>query len=360
MTEEKTVSTEQEVRDDNYWTSEDGGDGFLKGEGFVGTLQESGLYESGQKAWSALGDLTSGNPAEVHAAVGEIQGFVAELPIAGLVVDPLHTLLTFGLGFLVDLIKPLDDALKLVTGDEEQLGIAAEKFDKVSKDLEGLAKKFATTVETGLESWQGAASGASRERLAEFAEGIMGTSGEAAGVVDILNGSKALMKTAYDLVMDLIASLVEWLIITWLAAQAAAVPTLGASEVAAAAATTAEIAVATSRVTRIVQKVTAILQKISKALKVLSGRLAGPKWWRTTAEKFAGKDAMDVFRGRDAAGNVLGPGGWKGSAQQFGRDALTNAGTTLVDNAKAGGKDVYDMLADEPPNAADVDRKLSI
>lgn len=66
----------------------------------------------------------------------------------------------------------------------------------------------------------------------------------------LLEGSAALMKTAYDLVMDLIASLIEWLIITWLAAQAAAVPTLGASEVAAAAATTAEVAVATTRAPR--------------------------------------------------------------------------------------------------------------
>ncbi|RAS68707.1 hypothetical protein C8D87_102780 [Lentzea atacamensis] len=71
---------------------------------------------------------------------------------------------------------------------------------------------------------------------------------------------------------------------------------------------------------------TAVLQKIGKVLKVLSGRLAGPKWWRNTAEKFACKDAMETFRGVDKACIVIGTGGWKGSAQQFGEDALTNAG----------------------------------
>lgn len=349
--DEKKVNNADEARDDNYWTSEDGGDGFLKGEGVVGTLKESGLYEDGAKAWKALGNLTSGNPADVQEAVGDIQGFVSELPIAGMITDPLHTLLTFGLGFLIDLIKPLDDALKLVTGDEEQLGNAAEKFEQVAKDLKGMGEQFAGTVETGLQSWHGEASGASRERLSEFAEGIVETGGEAESIVALLNGSKALMKAAYDLVMGLIASLIEWLIITWLAAQAAAIPTCGASEVAAAGATTVEVGVATSRVATVVQKVTGILQKISKVFKVLSGRLAGPKWWRTTAGKFAGKDAM-------AAWNKTP--GWGPAAKQFGKDALSNAGTSLADSAKSGGKDVIGMMTDDPPDASEVDRKLSI
>ncbi|WP_285745762.1 hypothetical protein [Lentzea sp. NBRC 105346] len=354
--EEKKVKNEQEAREDNYWTSEDGGDGILKGEGFLGTLQESSLYEDGTKAWKALGNLTSGDPAEVKEAVSDIKGFISDIPVAEFIQDPLHTLLTFGLGFLIDLIKPLDDALKLVTGDEEELGNAAEKFEQVAKDLKAMGEKFADTVETGLQSWHGEASGASRERLSEFAEGIMETGGEAESIVALLNGSKALMKTAYDLVMDLIASLIEWLIITWLAAQAAAVPTCGASEVAAAGATAVEVGVTTSRVAKIVQKVTQILQKIGRVFKVLSGKLAGPKWWRNAAEKFAGKDAMNTFRG----GPGVGPGGWKGSAQAFGKDALGAAGTTLGTNAVEGGPDVIGMMTDEAPDASEVDRKLSI
>ncbi|WP_367134819.1 hypothetical protein [Saccharothrix sp. HUAS TT1] len=349
----EAVATEQEARDDNYWTSEEGD--FLKPVG------ESGLVESGATAWNALGGLTSGNPVEVQAAVGDIQSFLGEFPSAAEVIaDPLHSLLTFGLGFLVDLIKPLDDALKLVTGDEEQLTLAARHFEKVAADLKALSETFAGTVEGGLASWRGEAAEASRERLGEFAVGIAETGGEAESIVTLLTGSAALMKTAHDLVMDLIASLVEWLIITWLAAQAAAVPTLGASEVAAAGATAVQVGVTVSRVSRIVQRVTAVLQKIGRVFKVLTGRLAGPKWWRGTAEKFAGKDAMQTFLGEDGAGNVIGPGGWKGSAQQFGKDALGNAGATLAGAAQESGKDVHDMVTDEPPNAADIDQKLSI
>ena len=349
----EAVSTGQEVRDGNYWTSEDGG--------FFKPIGESGTVEAGAKAWDALGGLTSGNPMEVQAAVGDIQAFLGEFPSAAEVIaDPLHSLLTFGLGFLIDLIKPLDDALKLVTGDEEQLALAAKHFEKVAADLQALSEKFAGTVEGGLASWQGQAADASRERLGEFAVGIAETGKEAESVVTLITGSAALMKTAYDLVMDLIASLIEWLIITWLAAQAAAVPTLGASEVAAAGATAVQVGVTVSRVSRIVQRVTAVLTKIGRVFKVLTGRLAGPKWWRTTAEKFAGKDAMQTFLGKDSAGNVIGPGGWKGSAQQFGKDALGNAGATLVGAVQESGKDVYDMVTDEPPDAADVDRKLSL
>lgn len=354
------VKTAEEAREDNYWTNQEGGgDGLIKGQGLSGAWEESSFKEDFDKAWDAAAGLISGDASVVEAA-GDIQSFVSGLPIAGLIADPLHTLLTFGLGFLIDVIKPLDDALKLVTGDEEELKNAAEEFGEVSKKLESLAKDFKDKIGSGLSSWRGASANAARERLVEFGTGIEDTKGVADSIVTLLEGSAALMKTAYDLVMDLIASLIEWLIITWLAAQAAAVPTLGASEVAAAVATTAEVAVATTRVGRIVQRVTAVLQKIGKVLKVLSGRLAGPKWWRNTAEKFAGKDAMETFRGVDKAGNVIGPGGWKGSAQQFGKDALSNAGTTLLDNAKSDGKGVYDMVTDEGPDHADINRKLSI
>ncbi|WP_158844878.1 hypothetical protein [Saccharothrix deserti] len=273
----EAVSTEQEVRDENYWTSEDGD--------FFKPIGESGTVEAGAKAWDALGGLTSGNPMEVQAAVGDIQAFLGEFPTAAeIIADPLHSLLTFGLGFLIDLIKPLDDALKLVTGDEEQLTLAAQHFEKVATDLKALSEKFAGTVESGLSTWQGEAAGA----------------------------------------------------------------------------TAVQVGVTVSRVSRIVQRVTAVLQKIGRVFKILTGRLAGPKWWRNTAEQFAGKDAMQTFLGKDGAGNIIGPGGWKGSAQVFGKDAASAAGATLAGAAMESGKDVYDMATDEPPNAADVDQKLSI
>jgi hypothetical protein len=46
------------------------------------------------------------------------------------------------------------------------------------------------------------------------------------------------MEVAKDVILDLTSQFIEWLIITWLAAQAAAILTCGASEAAAAAATT--------------------------------------------------------------------------------------------------------------------------
>jgi hypothetical protein len=344
--EPEPVKTEQEAREDNNWTNGDGEDPFFKGVG------ESSVVEDFGEVTKALGTLTSGaGVAETQEAVSTIEGFVTGLPLAGLATDPLHTLLTFGLGFLVDLIKPLDDALKLVTGDAGELDKASKEFEKIAEKLKTLASDFGTTVDTGTQSWEGASATASRERLTEFAVGIKETGFEAESIVALLEGSKALMEAAYDVVMGLIASLIEWLVITWLAAQAAAVPTLGASEVAAAGATVVQVGVTTTRVATIVQKVTAVLQKISRVFKILAGKLAGPKWWRTTAGKLAGKDAM-------AAWNKAP--GWGPAGKMFAKDAVGAAGTSLLDSAKSGGKAVYDMTTDEPPDAAEIDRKLSI
>lgn len=345
--DDKKVLNADEARADNYWTNKPGdepNDGIIKGDGVVGALKET----PPGKVYEAISNLATGK-GDMEAVVTEIGEFASAVPFSAF-VDPFHGLLVTGLGFLVDLIKPLDDALKLVTGDPDQLENAATKFTKVAKDLKNLGTDFARTVDSGLATWHGEAAGKGHERLKEFAEGITMTSGEAESVVGLLEGSKALMQTAYDLVMDIIAALVEWLIITWLAAQAAAVPTLGGSEVAAAAATAVEVGVATTRVTKIVTKVTQLLQKISRVFKILIGRLGGPKWWQTTTKHLAGRDARKIFD----------QGGWKASAKVFGKDTASNAGQTLLESAIKDGAGVVGAFTDEPPDAGEINRKLTM
>jgi hypothetical protein len=81
------------------------------------------------------------------------------------------------------------------------------------------------------------------------------------------------MEAAVEIIKSLLADLIEWLIITWLAAQAAAIPSLGASEVAAAGATAVEVGTTTARVAKVVHRILELVEKIGKAIQEVLSKI---------------------------------------------------------------------------------------
>ncbi|GIF71500.1 hypothetical protein [Asanoa siamensis] len=186
--------------------------------------------------------------------------------VAMYAVDPLNALLSAGLSFLIDVVQPLEDLLGLVTGNPERMEGEIAKWERVGNALEPLAKEILEATREGLVGWQGEAADAARARLEEFAGGVAGIQGDVQQLVFILNTAKLLMDVAQAFVIGLIATFVEWMIMTWLPALAAAVPTAGASTAAAAAATTAQGAIVTTRGVTFIQKVAQIIIRLRGVL----------------------------------------------------------------------------------------------
>lgn len=199
------------------------------------------------KAVKAVELVEDGDLVSAANEVGDLVSGVTELLTA---VDPLHWLISNGLDFLLSVCEPLNDMIQLVTGDSEALAAASSEFEALSRDMIQLAEETAQLLDEGLASWGGEASAAARKRLGEGLAAIKATGGEADRMRILLDLSGAVMSGAESLVRDILASLVEWLVITWLAALAAAAPTFGGSTVAASAATAAEAGIATSRAVR--------------------------------------------------------------------------------------------------------------
>lgn len=241
---------------------------------------------------------------------------IADLGVTGFFayVDPLGALVGAGVGFLIDFIKPLHDMLTWMTGDSDAIGDHRKQWQTAQQDLVKLADEMSGTLQADLATWAGPASAAAKQRLDAFIQGTRDTAQEIGNINAILALSAALMDTAMSLIKDLISQFVEWLIITWLAAQAAAIPSLGASEVAAEAATVGEAAVATSRGARIMQKVMAIIRKLqavlAKVMKALKEMKAKSFW------KLTGK----------GGNTALGPGGFGRGLVGSGREARTALG----------------------------------
>src|SRR5262249_60191496 len=88
-----------------------------------------------------------------------------------------------GLGFLVDVIQPLEDLLGLVTGNGDRIGRDAESWQAVADGLAGLAGSLETAAGQDLSGWLGEASRAARDRLWTFGAGLSGLSAEVAELV---------------------------------------------------------------------------------------------------------------------------------------------------------------------------------
>ncbi|MEV4257188.1 hypothetical protein AB0J52_28870 [Spirillospora sp. NPDC049652] len=280
-------------------------------------------------------------------------------------MDPLGALVGAGVGFLIDVIKPLHDMLTWVTGDDGAIGDHRKEWDKVGKDLVALADQMGTDLAKDLETWTGPASEAGKARIEEFIQGTRDTAAAIGDIKGLLALTASLCDTAMSLLKDLISQFVEWLIITWLAAQAAAIPTLGASEAAAAGATTAEAAVATSRGARIVQKVLAVFRKMADAIRRIVTKLKALRnsaVWKLTGK--GGNRALGpgglgrdlVSDGRDARTALNGAGGATKPFQYDPKDGAIAAGTKI---AAGLGQNEEDDHSNVPP-PGEINRKLNL
>ncbi|HWE89599.1 MAG TPA: hypothetical protein VG317_09075 [Pseudonocardiaceae bacterium] len=220
--------------------------------------------------------FTDANKGDIGAVSADVGNFA--LGAKDVISDPLNALISAGLGFLMDVITPLRDELQKVTGDSGALDIGKEKFEEISKDIENLAKDLDGITKSGFQNWSGDAKEAATQKIDTFVKGVEGTASNADDVASLLEASGILMEAAYNIVMGIISDCIEWIIVTWVAAQAAAPFTLGGSEAAAAGATAAEVAGesanAASKVeeaTTMVQKIEQIFQKIMATLKKIEG-----------------------------------------------------------------------------------------
>ncbi|MEU0885302.1 hypothetical protein ABZ345_42490 [Lentzea sp. NPDC005914] len=205
---------------------------------------------------------------DVVGVISDMNDFMQEgMKLAGAIADPLNFLISKGLGWLLDVVAPLKQAVDLVTGDPAATSKAAGTFNDIAKQTEELARTFDEKLHEGLQSWKSGAGDKAAEKLGGFHHGIEGTASTAGHIASLLQGSSMFMQVAEDIIKGILSDLIEWLVVTWIAAQLAAVPTLGASEAAAAAATPVEAGISTAKAGNEVNKVRSVIQKIMNVLK---------------------------------------------------------------------------------------------
>ena len=242
-----------------------------------------------------LGDsISSGDGAaiakDVVSVISDMNNFMQEgMKLAGAIADPLNFLISKGLGWLLDVVAPLKQAVDLVSGDPAATSKAAGAFNDIAKQTEDLARTFDEHLKEGLRSWKSDAGDKAAAKLGGFHHGIEGTASTAGHIAAVLQGSSMFMQVAEDIIKGILSDLIEWLVVTWIAAQLAAVPTCGASEVAAAAATPVEAGISTAKAGGEVNKVRSVIQKIMDVLRKIRDVIGRSKIGKAFVEGAAKK-----------------------------------------------------------------------
>lgn len=225
-------------------------------------------------AYSGIGiaesavDIYNGvkNGSWLEAGLGVAGG---GLEVLSLALDPVGTLLSYGVAWLMEHVKPLSDALDWLAGDADQIAAYAQTWKNVAKATGEVAESFVAEVNSGTAGWTGAAADAYRAAAAQQADKIKAaaTSAETIGTTVEMVGM--LVGTVREVVRDLVADCVATLIARipqWLAEIGG---TFGAATPHVVASAASLISKWVNRITELITKLVRSLEKLSPILKRL-------------------------------------------------------------------------------------------
>ncbi|MER6896658.1 RHS repeat-associated core domain-containing protein, partial [Amycolatopsis sp. NPDC000740] len=164
------------------------------------------LLESGEMVKSGI---ESGDWASI--AMGAVG---VALDVLSTAMDPFGSILAAGVGWLIEHVGPLKQALEALTGKADEIKAQAETWQNVAKELESIGKDLTACVEKDLQSWTGEAADSYRERTKDVANLLgaaqKGTEGAASGVKTAGEVVAAVRMLVRDIIAQLVGHLISW------------------------------------------------------------------------------------------------------------------------------------------------------
>lgn len=238
------------IKADDFKDPENPGGGDSAGAGFFDTA-------FGLKKAVAEGDSLSIGMASVGMAVD----------ILGMVLDPLGSLLTAGIGWLIEHLVIFRWPLDVLMGDPKGIDAAKEAIWAEGKKVKEQSEQHKTATEEVLKSWSGQAA----EQFRADMEGVTAQIDALADYVNFAGKQMAiaggLIGTVRGIIRDLIAMTLAGIVKAAIIAVALAPITFGASIVAAVTSTIVEVGVA---IGKIGSKIADLAKKLAEMLKVLA------------------------------------------------------------------------------------------
>lgn len=191
------------------------------------------------------------------------------LDALGIVLNPLGALASAGVGFLIEHVAFLHEALDDLAGDPGAVArVAALWGESVRAEVSSTADEIERSLALLREGWTGPGAQA-YEGLAEQVRSMVGaTAAACGGLGTAVQGSGILVATARALIRDLVADVVGELVAAFVAALAASWFTLGGS---VAAFITWGVARGAAVAAKITAKVADLVEQLAEVLRRLAG-----------------------------------------------------------------------------------------
>jgi hypothetical protein len=227
-----------------------------------------------------------------------IGGIAAGLDALAFVTDPLGQLVAWGVGWLIEHLKPLSDALDALAGDPDQIAAYAQTWKNVAGALDGARTTLEDGVKGQITEWVGSAADSYRGMSREHADTLAALTKANNALAEITAGAGLLVATVRMLVRDLIADFVSVLAVRlweWLAEEGltlglgtpwviAQVTTLAGKWVGRIAHLLEGLATSLRRLSPLIRKLGRIIEDLKALLRKLTGRRTpeGPNVSRDT------------------------------------------------------------------------------
>lgn len=185
--------------------------------------------------YAVIGPLKSGvEEFEAGNWAGGLLGFAnAALDYIQMIADPIGTLASSAVSFLMEHMSPLPQIMNELVGNPQMVGNVSSTWGNMSGALSETAADLSASAEQCLQTWTGDAADAFRrsvdrrvlalQTLSTGAAGVGGGLAIAAGIVE------AIRTIVTDLISDLVGKLISWgaqalytfgLGLTWIVPQA--------------------------------------------------------------------------------------------------------------------------------------------
>jgi len=149
-----------------------------------------------------------------------IGGVAASLDALAFITDPLGQLVAWGVGWLIEHVKPLSDALDALAGDPDQITAYAQTWQNVGQAMIGAQNGLHDAAARQITEWAGSASQAYRHLAGEHEAVLAALAKANNALAEITAGAGLLVATVRMMVRDLIADFVSVLAVRlweWLA-----------------------------------------------------------------------------------------------------------------------------------------------
>jgi uncharacterized protein YukE len=182
------------------------------GNPLVAQRQDSTTAYSGIGIVESIADLSSGIESGNWVDIS-IGGLGTSMEALGLVTDPVATLLSYGISWLIEHVKPLSDALDWLAGDPDQITAYARTWSNVAGAMHSAAGDLTRASTGDLAGWSGTAATAYHRQVAQAHAALAGISQAAKTLSTAVQCAGLLVAVVRELVRDLVADCVATLII---------------------------------------------------------------------------------------------------------------------------------------------------